>query len=174
MPWDFRFTDFRRFLYILFQSNIHYFYFRLQFVCSSSPSIVAFIVDLNLFVNPAPLSAESSAGRAGQDWKAHEVHKGKRECKTSGQTWTVSACYSSVMEKNALEDTAEKKSSSFCLLLCSRFLYQLSLIPNFSERVFCILFQSSFSECISSIMKKLETLHRLCKVSWLVTVKVKA
>ncbi|CAG00853.1 unnamed protein product, partial [Tetraodon nigroviridis] len=45
-----------------------------------------------------------------------------------------------------------------------QFLHQLSLIPNFSERVFCILFQSSFSECISSIMKKLETLHRLCKM----------
>ncbi|XP_027145508.1 formin-2 isoform X2 [Larimichthys crocea] len=45
-----------------------------------------------------------------------------------------------------------------------QFLYQLSLIPNFSGRVFCILFQSSFSECMSSIMRKLDTLQRLCKV----------
>uniref|UniRef100_A0A8D0AIH6 FH2 domain-containing protein n=1 Tax=Sander lucioperca TaxID=283035 RepID=A0A8D0AIH6_SANLU len=44
-----------------------------------------------------------------------------------------------------------------------QFLYQLSLIPNFSGRVFCILFQSSFSECMSSIMKKLDTLQRVCK-----------
>ncbi|XP_034716576.1 formin-2 isoform X2 [Etheostoma cragini] len=44
-----------------------------------------------------------------------------------------------------------------------QFLHQLSLIPNFSGRVFCILFQSSFSECMSSIMKKLDTLQRVCK-----------
>ncbi|XP_073346242.1 formin-2-like [Pagrus major] len=44
-----------------------------------------------------------------------------------------------------------------------QFLYQLSLIPNFSGRVFCILFQSSFSECMSSITRKLDTLQRLCK-----------
>ncbi|XP_068439001.1 formin-2 isoform X2 [Clinocottus analis] len=43
------------------------------------------------------------------------------------------------------------------------FLHQLSLIPNFSSRVFCILFQSSFSECMSSIMRKLDTLQRVCK-----------
>ncbi|KAK9529910.1 hypothetical protein VZT92_011456 [Zoarces viviparus] len=43
------------------------------------------------------------------------------------------------------------------------FLHQLSLIPNFSGRVFCILFQSSFSECMSSIMRKLDTLQRVCK-----------
>uniref|UniRef100_A0A7N6B0Z3 FH2 domain-containing protein n=1 Tax=Anabas testudineus TaxID=64144 RepID=A0A7N6B0Z3_ANATE len=45
-----------------------------------------------------------------------------------------------------------------------QFLYQLSLIPNFSGRVFCILFQSSFSECMSSITRKLDILQRLCKV----------
>lgn len=50
-------------------------------------------------------------------------------------------------------------------LLCCRFLYQLSLIPNFSGRVFCILFQSSFSECMSSIIRKLDILQRVCKVS---------
>ncbi|XP_037134541.1 formin-2 [Syngnathus acus] len=45
-----------------------------------------------------------------------------------------------------------------------QFLYQLSQIPSFSGRVFCILFQSSFSECMSSIMKKLDTLLNVCKV----------
>ena len=48
-----------------------------------------------------------------------------------------------------------------CLL---RFLYELSLIPNFSERVFCILFQSTFSESICSIRRKLELLQKLCEV----------
>uniref|UniRef100_UPI003AB063E5 formin-2-like n=1 Tax=Centroberyx gerrardi TaxID=166262 RepID=UPI003AB063E5 len=45
-----------------------------------------------------------------------------------------------------------------------QFLYQLSQIPNFSGRVFCILFQSSFSECVSSILRKLDTLQRVCKM----------
>ncbi|XP_037611923.1 formin-2 [Sebastes umbrosus] len=44
-----------------------------------------------------------------------------------------------------------------------QFLHQLSLIPNFSGRIFSILFQSSFSECMLSIMKKLDTLQRVCK-----------
>lgn len=52
--------------------------------------------------------------------------------------------------------------------LC-RFLFQLSQIPEFSGRVFCILFQSTFSECISSILRKLEILQRVCKVSMLRT-----
>ncbi|XP_010766777.1 formin-2-like, partial [Notothenia coriiceps] len=43
-----------------------------------------------------------------------------------------------------------------------QFLHQLSLIPNFSSRVFCIIFQSSFHECMSSITKKLDTLQRVC------------
>ncbi|PWA21799.1 hypothetical protein CCH79_00018864, partial [Gambusia affinis] len=44
-----------------------------------------------------------------------------------------------------------------------QFLYQLSLIPDFSSRVFCILFQSSFCECMSSITRKINTLQRVCK-----------
>ncbi|XP_072565691.1 formin-2-like isoform X2 [Paramormyrops kingsleyae] len=43
-----------------------------------------------------------------------------------------------------------------------QFLFQLSQIPNFSERVFCILLQSTFSECISSVLRKLEVLQRAC------------
>ncbi|XP_028325224.1 formin-2 isoform X2 [Gouania willdenowi] len=44
-----------------------------------------------------------------------------------------------------------------------QFLLQLSQIPNFSERVFCILFQSTFKECITSILRKIEILQRVCK-----------
>ncbi|XP_040034096.2 uncharacterized protein fmn2a [Gasterosteus aculeatus] len=44
-----------------------------------------------------------------------------------------------------------------------QFLFQLSQIPNFCERVFCILFQSTFHECITSIVRKLEILERVCK-----------
>ncbi|XP_049927928.1 formin-2 [Epinephelus moara] len=44
-----------------------------------------------------------------------------------------------------------------------QFLLQLSQIPNFSERVFCILFQSTFHECITSILRKVEILQRVCK-----------
>ncbi|XP_057199134.1 formin-2 isoform X2 [Triplophysa rosa] len=45
-----------------------------------------------------------------------------------------------------------------------QFLLQLSAVPQFSERVFCILFQSSFTECVSSVQRKLETLLRVCTV----------
>ncbi|KAG7277441.1 hypothetical protein CRUP_016344 [Coryphaenoides rupestris] len=44
-----------------------------------------------------------------------------------------------------------------------QFLFQLSQIPNFSERVFCILFQSTFRECISSVLRKVEILQTVCK-----------
>uniref|UniRef100_A0A3P8S6X8 FH2 domain-containing protein n=1 Tax=Amphiprion percula TaxID=161767 RepID=A0A3P8S6X8_AMPPE len=43
------------------------------------------------------------------------------------------------------------------------FLYQISQISNFSERVFCILFQSTFHECITSILRKIQILQRVCK-----------
>ncbi|XP_073725398.1 uncharacterized protein fmn2a isoform X2 [Misgurnus anguillicaudatus] len=43
-----------------------------------------------------------------------------------------------------------------------QFLLQLSQVPQFSERVFCILIQSSFTECITSLQHKLETLLRVC------------
>lgn len=53
--------------------------------------------------------------------------------------------------------------TDFCAFI--RFLFQLSQIPNFSERVFCILFQSTFHECITSLLRKVDTLQRVCKVS---------
>ncbi|XP_062376360.1 formin-2 [Sardina pilchardus] len=44
-----------------------------------------------------------------------------------------------------------------------QFLLQISQIPNFSGRVFCILFQSTFIECIGSVHRKVEILQRVCK-----------
>ncbi|KAL2077927.1 hypothetical protein ACEWY4_025612 [Coilia grayii] len=52
--------------------------------------------------------------------------------------------------------------SLISVLLLNRFLYQLSQIPSFSGRVFCIIFQSTFAESISSIQRKLEILKRVC------------
>nr|XP_001333061.4 formin-2-like isoform X1 [Danio rerio] len=43
-----------------------------------------------------------------------------------------------------------------------QFLLQLSEVPQFSGRVFCILFQSTFTECVTSVQRKLETLGRVC------------
>uniref|UniRef100_A0A3B5M0H8 FH2 domain-containing protein n=1 Tax=Xiphophorus couchianus TaxID=32473 RepID=A0A3B5M0H8_9TELE len=45
------------------------------------------------------------------------------------------------------------------------FLFQLSQIPNFSQRVFCILFQSTFHECITSILRKIEILQKTLQSS---------
>ncbi|XP_048125569.1 formin-2 [Alosa alosa] len=44
-----------------------------------------------------------------------------------------------------------------------QFLLQISQIPNFSGRVFCILFHSTFIECIGSVRRKVEILQRVCK-----------
>ncbi|XP_069548993.1 formin-2 [Brachyistius frenatus] len=44
-----------------------------------------------------------------------------------------------------------------------QFLFQLSQISNFSERVFCILFQCTFHECITSILRKIEIIQSVCK-----------
>ncbi|GAA6093698.1 formin-2, partial [Tachysurus ichikawai] len=42
------------------------------------------------------------------------------------------------------------------------FLLQLSEVPQFSERVFCILVQSTFTESISSVQRKISLLQRVC------------
>ncbi|XP_069465115.1 formin-2-like isoform X2 [Ambystoma mexicanum] len=44
-----------------------------------------------------------------------------------------------------------------------RFLYELSLIPNFYERAFCILFRDAFLENIPSIHRKIELLRNVCE-----------
>ncbi|XP_053093449.1 formin-2 [Pangasianodon hypophthalmus] len=43
-----------------------------------------------------------------------------------------------------------------------QFLLQLSEVPQFSERVFCILVQSTFTESISSVQRKISLLQRVC------------
>ncbi|CAL8391435.1 unnamed protein product [Arctogadus glacialis] len=58
--------------------------------------------------------------------------------------------------------TAEKEEAK-PLDKPEQFLFQLSQIPNFSERVFCFLFQSAFRECISSVLRKVEILQTVCK-----------
>ncbi|XP_063450768.1 formin-2 isoform X6 [Pan paniscus] len=80
---------------------------------------------------------------------------------------------SDAVQKRAQSDELEKiekhgrsskdKENAKSLDKPEQFLYELSLIPNFSERVFCILFQSTFSESICSIRRKLELLQKLCE-----------
>lgn len=82
---------------------------------------------------------------------------------SAAQRWEVVVPESMSVVKEAPLLGCLKVFFPLCLYL-PRFLYELSLIPNFSERVFCILFQSTFSESISSIRRKLELLQKLCEV----------
>ncbi|XP_069463886.1 formin-2-like [Ambystoma mexicanum] len=59
--------------------------------------------------------------------------------------------------------TSKEKENAKPLDKPEQFLYELSLIPNFSERVFCILFRSTFSESIPSIHRKLELIKKVCE-----------
>lgn len=43
-----------------------------------------------------------------------------------------------------------------------QFLLELSQIPSFSERVFCMTFQSAFSEGMSGVRRKLDLMQRVC------------
>ncbi|KAL4640979.1 formin-2-like [Arapaima gigas] len=58
--------------------------------------------------------------------------------------------------------SSKEKENSKPLDKPEQFLFQLSQIPSFSGRVFCILFQSAFGECISSVLRKLEILQKVC------------
>ncbi|XP_069805451.1 LOW QUALITY PROTEIN: formin-1 [Dendropsophus ebraccatus] len=44
-----------------------------------------------------------------------------------------------------------------------QFLYELSQIPNFTERAKCIIFQSVFAEGIGSVHRKIDIISRTCK-----------
>ncbi|XP_064195741.1 formin-like isoform X1 [Anguilla rostrata] len=44
-----------------------------------------------------------------------------------------------------------------------QFLYELSQIPDFSERAHCIIFQATFSDGMSSICQKVEIISDMCK-----------
>ncbi|XP_067320932.1 formin-2 isoform X1 [Anolis sagrei] len=82
---------------------------------------------------------------------------------------TLQALYENRAQSDELEKiekhgkSSKEKENAKSLDKPEQFLYELSLIPNFSERVFCILFQSTFSESISSIRSKLELLQKLCE-----------
>ncbi|XP_069340778.1 LOW QUALITY PROTEIN: formin-2 [Eulemur rufifrons] len=82
---------------------------------------------------------------------------------------TLQALYENRAQSDELEKiekhgrSSKDKKNPKSLDKPEQFLYELSLIPNFSERVFCILFQSTFSESICSIRRKLELLQKLCE-----------
>ncbi|XP_059952636.1 formin-2-like [Mesoplodon densirostris] len=82
---------------------------------------------------------------------------------------TLQALYENRAQSDELEKiekhgrSSKDKENTKSLDKPEQFLYELSLIPNFSERVFCILFQSTFSESICSIRRKLELLQKLCE-----------
>ncbi|KAF0881584.1 FMN2 protein, partial [Crocuta crocuta] len=82
---------------------------------------------------------------------------------------TLQALYENRAQSDELEKiekhgrSSKDKENAKSLDKPEQFLYELSLIPNFSERVFCILFQSTFSESICSIRRKLEVLQKLCE-----------
>ncbi|XP_011811158.1 PREDICTED: formin-2 [Colobus angolensis palliatus] len=83
---------------------------------------------------------------------------------------TLQALYENRAQSDELEKiekhgrSSKDKENAKSLDKPEQFLYELSLIPNFSERVFCILFQSTFSESICSIHRKLELLQKLCEM----------
>ena len=101
---------------------------------------------------------ESTVSWTGKNWKSYSVLQRQRKCQVSGQTWAVSillapwaACRpwwgsfhwengaSSVHQCHAWRGDERVYVPRLVLLtwLCLlRFLYELSLIPNFSERVF--------------------------------------
>lgn len=47
---------------------------------------------------------------------------------------------------------------------CSRFLYELSQIPDFADRARCIIFRSAFTDGVASIKRKLNTVSSVCEV----------
>ncbi|XP_077438382.1 uncharacterized protein fmn2a [Vanacampus margaritifer] len=82
---------------------------------------------------------------------------------------TLQALYENRAQNDEMENitkhmkSVQDKKDAKPLDKPEQFLLQLSEIPNFSERVFCILFQSTFHECITSIVRKMEILQRTCK-----------
>ncbi|KAM9809144.1 formin-2 [Syngnathus typhle] len=82
---------------------------------------------------------------------------------------TLQALYENRAQNDEVESirkhvkSAQDKADAKPLDKPEQFLLQLLEIPNFSERVFCILFQSTFYECITSTARKMEILQRTCK-----------
>lgn len=82
---------------------------------------------------------------------------------------TLQALYENRAQQDELDsikkhmNATKDKEDAKLLDKPEQFLYQLSQIPNFSQRVFCILFQSTFHECITSVVRKVEILQKVCK-----------
>uniref|UniRef100_A0A8C6TN90 FH2 domain-containing protein n=1 Tax=Neogobius melanostomus TaxID=47308 RepID=A0A8C6TN90_9GOBI len=90
---------------------------------------------------------------------------------------TLQALYENRAQQDELDKiqkhvkVSKDKDSSKPLDKPEQFLYELSLIPHFSGRVFCILFQSSFNECMCSLLRKLDVLRTVCTLKEGKTVK---
>uniref|UniRef100_UPI00398F6836 formin-2 n=1 Tax=Pristiophorus japonicus TaxID=55135 RepID=UPI00398F6836 len=81
---------------------------------------------------------------------------------------TLQALYENRAQQEELEKIEKQiqkssKDNAKPLDKPEQFLYELAQIVNFSERVFCILFQSTFLENIAAINRKLEIMDKLCK-----------
>ncbi|XP_078515576.1 formin-1 [Lissotriton helveticus] len=81
---------------------------------------------------------------------------------------TLEALYENRAQKEELETIKKhyetSKAEEVKLLdKPEQFLYELSQIPNFAERSQCIIFQSVFSEGITSVHRKVDVLSRTCK-----------
>ncbi|XP_069065099.1 formin-1 isoform X2 [Pleurodeles waltl] len=81
---------------------------------------------------------------------------------------TLEALYENRAQKEELETIKKhyetSKAEEVKLLdKPEQFLYELSQIPNFAERSQCIIFQSVFSEGITSVHRKVDIISRACK-----------
>ncbi|KAK1792876.1 hypothetical protein P4O66_001581 [Electrophorus voltai] len=81
---------------------------------------------------------------------------------------TLEALYENRAQKEEVEQmeryvrpAAEKNTGP--LDKPEQFLLQLSQVPQFSGRGFCILFHSTFTECITSIHQKINLLQKVCR-----------
>lgn len=81
---------------------------------------------------------------------------------------TLQALYENRAQKEEMDQierhvkSSAEKENAKPLDKPEQFLLQLAGVPQFSGRVFCILFQSTFTECISSVQRKVQLLQRVC------------
>ncbi|XP_065610081.1 formin-1 [Cyrtonyx montezumae] len=81
---------------------------------------------------------------------------------------TLEALYENRAQKDELEKIKQyyqtsKEEDLKLLDKPEQFLYELSQIPNFTERAQCIIFQSVFSEGITSVHRKVDIITRVSK-----------
>ncbi|XP_052638434.1 formin-1 isoform X3 [Harpia harpyja] len=81
---------------------------------------------------------------------------------------TLEALYENRAQKDELEKIKQyyqtsKEEELKLLDKPEQFLYELSQIPNFTERAQCIIFQSVFSEGITSVHRKVDIITRVSK-----------